>query len=161
MNAPTILLYGNKTVEDSIATLTPKEWMIVGATSAWTPKDVVAHLTSYELLLEEALGHEVDGRATTLIERMGKDAEDFSDAEVALRKDRPVDTVLKEYRDATERVAALAKGMTAERFREVGTIPWYGAEYSLDDYIVYAVYAHKREHMGMLRLFLKRLRSSA
>lgn len=160
MNAPTILFYGNKTVEDSIRTLTAQEWTTVGATSAWTPKDVIAHLTSYELLLEEALGHEVDGRAMALIDRMGKSEASFSDTEVAARKDAPVDAALKEYREATERVAALAAKIPAERFREVGTIPWYGAEYSLDDYIVYAIYAHKREHMGMLRLFLKRLRSA-
>ncbi|MBI4414625.1 MAG: maleylpyruvate isomerase N-terminal domain-containing protein [Candidatus Kerfeldbacteria bacterium] len=161
MNAQTILFYGNKTVEDSIATLTAQEWLTVGATSGWTPKDVLAHLLSYELLLEEALGHEVDRRTLPRIEKMGKDHDTFSDSEVAARKDRAVEVVLKEYHDATKRVAALATKISPERYRAVGTIPWYGGEYSLDDYIVYAIYAHKREHMGMLRLFLKRLRSSS
>jgi len=40
----------------------------------------------------------------------------------------------------------LAASISPDVWREVGTIPWYGAEYSLDDLVVYQQYGHKREH---------------
>ena len=40
-----------------------------------------------------------------------------------------------------------------EELREVGTIPWYGLEYSLDDLIVYMFYGHKREHSAEIAVF--------
>ena len=39
------------------------------------------------------------------------------------------------------------------QFRENGTLPWYGAEYSLDDFIVYTYYGHKREHAAQIAAF--------
>ena len=43
-----------------------------------------------------------------------------------------------------------------EVWREVGTIPWYGPEYSLDDLVVYQMYGHKREHDPQLGAVLER-----
>lgn len=40
----------------------------------------------------------------------------------------------------------LATLIPPEVWREVGTIPWYGREYSLHDLVVYRQYGHKREH---------------
>ena len=40
--------------------------------------------------------------------------------------------------------------------REVGTIPWYGPQYSLDDMLVYTMYGHKREHGPQLDAVLER-----
>jgi hypothetical protein len=54
---------------------------------------------------------------------------------------------------------ALADELGAERLRQPGTMPWYGPDYLLDDLIVHANYAHKREHCGEVRQFL--LRSTA
>jgi hypothetical protein len=44
--------------------------------------------------------------------------------------------------------------------RAPGTIPWYGAEYALDDLIVYFNYGHKREHAGQIGLFRDAARAS-
>jgi hypothetical protein len=49
-----------------------------------------------------------------------------------------------------------ARAITAERWREVGTIPWYGPQYSLEDLIVYTMYGHKREHNPQLEAVLDR-----
>jgi hypothetical protein len=37
----------------------------------------------------------------------------------------------------------------------VGTIPWYGPEYSLNDLVVYQMYGHKREHGPQLDAVLE------
>jgi hypothetical protein len=41
--------------------------------------------------------------------------------------------------DAHERVMRHAAAITAETWREVGTIPWYGPEHSLNDLVVYTM----------------------
>jgi hypothetical protein len=38
----------------------------------------------------------------------------------------------------------------------VGSIPWYGPEYALDDLLVYTMYGHKREHAPQLEAVLER-----
>jgi hypothetical protein len=45
-----------------------------------------------------------------------------------------------------------------DRWREVGTIPWYGPERSLDDLVVYQMYGHKREHDPQLSSVLDHAR---
>ena len=38
-------------------------------------------------------------------------------------------------------------------FRQSGTLPWYGMEYALDDFLVYIYYGHKREHSAQIAAF--------
>jgi hypothetical protein len=45
----------------------------------------------------------------------------------------------------------------AEKLREAGTLPWYGMEYSLDDFLVYTYYGHKREHSAQVDAFRDKL----
>ena len=41
--------------------------------------------------------------------------------------------------------------------REVGTLPWDGEDYALDDFLVYGYYGHKREHSAQIAAFRDRL----
>lgn len=61
MNAVDILLYGDKTWREATGHVPDTAWEIVGATSQWTPKDVLAHIVSYELMLVEVLQNALDG----------------------------------------------------------------------------------------------------
>ena len=47
------------------------------------------------------------------------------------------------------------QGFSAETWRQIGAIPWYGPEYSLDDFVVYNIYGHKREHDPQLSAALE------
>jgi len=53
---------------------------------------------------------------------------------------------------SSDRTVALADAM-----RQAGTLPWYGLEYALDDFLVYAFYGHKREHSAQIAAFRDRL----
>jgi hypothetical protein len=44
-----------------------------------------------------------------------------------------------------------------QTLRQPGTIPWYGAEYALDDLLVYMYYGHKREHSAQVGVFRDQL----
>jgi len=155
MNALEILRYGDGEVAKAVDGL--DDWTTPGVTSAWSAKDVLAHLASYERFLEEAM-LEVLGRGPTpTLDAMRGDLKGFNAAQVASRRDTAPDAVRREYAEAHARVMALATEIGPDRLRAPGTIPWYGADYSLDDLIVYTNYAHKREHGAQLRAFrLKR-----
>ncbi len=43
--------------------------------------------------------------------------------------------------------------MNATDILKYGTLPWYGMEYALDDFIVYTFYGHKREHSAQIAAF--------
>jgi hypothetical protein len=77
----------------------------------------------------------------------------FNDSEVEARRSKSATDVLQEYQDGHTKNMALAARISPETYREVGTLPWYGAEYSLDDYIVYSFYGHKREHGAQINLY--------
>jgi len=77
----------------------------------------------------------------------------FNDAEVDARKGMAFDAVLAELNDAHEQTLRLAAAVGPERLREAGTLPWYGAEYAIDDLIVYQYYGHKREHGAQVDAF--------
>ena len=62
---------------------------------------------------------------------------------------------------ASKQVMELSARIHPEVFRQVGTLPWYGMDYSLDDVLVYMYYGHKREHSAQIAAFrdgLNRLR---
>jgi hypothetical protein len=77
----------------------------------------------------------------------------FNDSEVELRKGKTVREVLGEYNDTHEQVRSLVARIPVETFRQTGTLPWYGMEYALDDFIVYTQYGHKREHSAQIAAF--------
>jgi len=80
----------------------------------------------------------------------------FNDDQAAIRRDWPVDDVLSELRKAHERVMDFAARVAPDSWREVGTIPWYGPQYALDDLVAYTMYGHKREHAPQLQQVLER-----
>jgi len=156
MDALDILSYGHKHVLDAVSGLDDEGWLVPRVTTAWSVKDVIAHLASFELLLEDALRSVIDpSAATPTLAKKGAGG-NFSADEVSARSDTPHAEVLAEYARTHERVMGLAQTLSPERLRERGTIPWYGEKYSLDDLIVYMNYAHKREHSAQIRLFRKR-----
>lgn len=158
MNALEILHYGHRDTLAVFEGLNGDEWNRPGVTSGWSPKDVLAHLTSFELVLEDVMKSVLGRGPTPALEAFTRHHGSFNEAQVAARRGRPPDAILEEYVAAHERVMALAGELGPKRLRETGTIPWYGADYALDDFVVYANYAHKREHCAQLKLFRRRPR---
>lgn len=156
MNANDILKYGQGTVLQTLDGFPDGEWETGGVCGVWSTKDVIAHLTSYEQLLAEVLSGFAGGGPTPHMEMFGQIGAAFNDKQVEMRKDKNATDVLAELNDAHTRVTALAEQIPAEIFRQTGTLPWYGMEYSLDDIIVYMNYAHKREHCAQIGVFLDR-----
>jgi hypothetical protein len=156
MNAGDILKYGHGTALQAVDGLSDEAWEIPGVCGVWSVKEIVAHLASYELVLGDVLSGFTDGGPTPHLDAF-MEGGTFNDAQVAMRKEKSAQEILGEYNAAHACVRSHAERIPAETLRQPGTLPWYGAEYALDDLIVYAFYGHKREHAAQIAVFRDRL----
>jgi hypothetical protein len=152
MNAIDVLMYGQRTILATMSRYRPDDWDRI-ALGVWTAKDLLGHLGAFEVRFADILAQFVDAPPTS--DLMSADPRTFNDDQAAIRKDWTIEQVTQEFLDANARVMTHAAAITPERWREVGTIPWYGPEYSLDDLLVYQMYAHKREHDPQLSAVLE------
>ena len=153
MNARDVMRYGHGTVLHAVDDLPAPNWMDTGVCGVWSTRDLLAHLASYELVLGDILLTFTGDGATPYFDEFLATGDAFNDDQVARRQAQTGAAALAEYTTAYERVADLAGRIPEEKWREVGTIPWYGPEYSLDDLIAYQYYGHKREHCAQIAVF--------
>lgn len=158
MNASDILKYGHGTILQTIDGLPNAAWETAGVCGVWSTKDIIAHLASYEQVLIEVLSGFTGGGLTPYLRMWSERSLGFNDMQVEMRKDKTAAEVLAEYNDAYDRVRAQVAHIPADTFRQTGTLPWYGMEYSLDDFIVYTYYGHQREHAAQIAAFRDRIR---
>ena len=153
MNATDILKYGQQTVIQTINGFPEAEWETAGACGFWSVKDIIAHLASYEQVLVDVLTSFTSGGPTPALDSFIKLGRQFNDVEVNRRKEKRIRDVLAEFNDAYRQVMSLIVTIPSETLRQNGTLPWYGMEYALDDFIVYTYYGHKREHSAQIAAF--------
>ena len=153
MNTLDVLMYGQRTIRSTIDRYGPDDWERI-ALGVWTAKDLLGHLGAFEVRFADQLAPFVG--APTESDLPAADPRTFNDDQAAVRKDWPLEQVRAEFLEAHERVMRHAKAITPEVWREVGTIPWYGPEYALNDLVVYQQYGHKREHDPQLSAVLER-----
>lgn len=153
MNPIEMMGHGQRAVLATLDRLRPDDWQAI-ALGVWTTKDLVGHLGAFESRFADTLAVFLD--EAPLADLRGASPATFNDDQAAVRASWSVEEVVAELVDAHERVMASARRVSGERWREVGTVPWYGPEYALDDLMVYTVYAHKREHQPQLEAVLDR-----
>jgi hypothetical protein len=154
MNAQDVLKYGHLWVHKHIDGLSNEQSLVNGICGFWSVKDILAHLGSYEFVLSEVLGSCLGPMLTPTLNLMtSMDGDSFNALQVDLRKDKTVTAVIDEYDEAYNKVINLLPRIKEHIFSEPGTLPWYGNEYSLDDFIVYQYYGHKREHCAQIAAY--------
>jgi hypothetical protein len=153
MNANDVLKYGHLTVLRTIEGLPNKEWQTPGVCGVWSVKEIIAHLASFEYVLVDVLNSFLSGGETPYLMKYVSQHITFNDSEVALRQGQSPAETLAEYNDTQAQTMALMAQIAEETCRRPGTLPWYGLEYALDDFIVYAYYGHKREHTAQIAVF--------
>ena len=155
MNINDVAEYGHQTVLQTVEGLPDEAWTQDGVCGVWSVKDIIAHLASFEHVLVDVVHTLADDEATPYLDAFADP--DFNDAQVAKRSHLTPSAVMAEYVETQESAAALLAKIPPKRCREAGALPWYGEQYSLDDFVVYASYGHKREHCAQIKLFRKRL----
>ena len=153
MNPLDILRYGQRDIDDRIDRLQAADWDAI-ALGTWTAKDLVGHLGAFEVRFVEILTMFLGEAPGSGLWR--EPVATFNDDQAAIRRDWSVEAIVSELRDAHRDAMALVPRIPPERWREVGTIAWYGPEYALDDLVVYLMYGHKREHGPQLEAVLER-----
>lgn len=162
MHALDVLHYGHLTVLRAVDGLPEAAWETPGVCGVWSVRQILAHLASYELWLVDVLTSLGEGGPTPTLDRLfevGPAA--FNDLEVAARDNLSPAATLAEYTSTAGQVQAMARALPTERFSQVGALPWYGAEYDLDDFIVYTFYGHKREHCAQIAVYRDQLKAQA
>jgi hypothetical protein len=158
MNAVDVLTYGHLTLLRTLDGLPEPAWRTGGVCGWWSVKDIVAHLTSFEVALVDILQSLRGGGATPQLDEMlALDPEEFNRVQVERRTHRSVEEVLSELSDAHAQVMERIAMLPIERRREAGALPWYGLEYDLDDLISYQYYGHKREHSAQIAVYRDQL----
>ncbi len=160
MNPQDILKYGHATVLRTLNAFPAAELSTAGAVGYWSVKDVVGHLASFEQVLIEIIENLIKPRPIPLTQQFAANGQAFNDEQVdRLRRPRTMAQVFEEYRAAHERVRTGVGALPPSLWRQPGILPWYGAEYDLEDFIVYTFYGHKREHCGQIATFSDRFKA--
>lgn len=156
MNAADVLKYGHLWVLQHVDGFTDEMWEAPDVCGVWSSRQILAHLASFEHMLSELLDQFLDGGSTATLDHYARSPERFNDVQVAMREGKTPAEVLAEYTEVQGRTMKQVVQLSADTLRKPGTLPWYGDEYALDDFIVYAFYGHKREHMAQIAVFLDR-----
>lgn len=156
MNPTDVLKYGHQHVLRTLEGLPHSHWDTAGVCGVWSVKDIIGHLAAYELMLTEVLAPfaelNIEYIILPQIGQIGPDA--FNDVQADARKNDTPPAALAEYQATTTyNLEQVVPKIPASVWSQIGTLPWYGAEYSLDDYIVYTFYGHKREHCAQIEVF--------
>jgi hypothetical protein len=157
VNPLDVLRYGHRTVQKAMEGLAEADWHVPGAVGTWTVKDIIAHLASHEQVLVEILQSFLGEATTPTLDRFKQGTAEFNDPEVLRRRSMTVAAVQAELADAHAQTLVLLPQIPEQVRRRAGTLPWYGAEYDLEDYICYGCYGHKREHSAQIDGYRSRL----
>jgi mycothiol maleylpyruvate isomerase-like protein len=156
MNPSDILKYGDSFLVKILDNVPQSEWDSGGVCGVWSVRDIMGHLASYEHWLQEVLAPFADVQIEQQVFRLMGEVGPvrWNDVEVENRRGKSSAEVLDEYTSTFQHtIEQIVPKIPTETWSKVGTIPWYGAEYSLDDFIVYAFYGHKREHGAQIDVF--------
>ena len=161
MNTRDVLKYGHFTVVRTLERVPQSTWTEPDVCGVWSVKDIIAHLASFEHLLVDVLNSFIDAdKPTPILDLMAQLGDQgFNDAEVNRRKGKSAQDVYAEYSATCAQAQTLLERISIEDQDREGSLPWYGAEYDLQDYIVYTFYGHKREHCAQIAVFADSLTS--
>jgi hypothetical protein len=129
-------------------------WHMPGVYGEWSVKDIFAHFTSCQLVLLDVMASVQGNAPTPALDRWLKNRERYDAVGVARRRSYTIEDVLDEYNDVhMETINELIR-IPEDKLRQKGTIPWYGEEYDLEQFIAHVFCHHKRdlsEHIATFR----------
>ena len=155
MHPVDVLTYGNGTVLRTVEGLPAADWDAGGVCGWWSVRQIIAHLSSFEHILSEALelaSGARDGYGPVL-KAWFRDPQAFNDQQVAARAALSPEATLADYAAAHAQTMTLAATLSPDAWQRTGFLRAYGAEYDPEDFITYALYGPKREHAAQIAVF--------
>ncbi len=123
-------------VIETVDNLPELEWDVPMSEGGWTVKDCIAHLASYELVLKDVLRTFADDAPQTpYLTRYIQHNDDFNREELSARANHTAQQVIDEYQEAQTDTTGLLARIPAETLEKKGTLPWFGQDRSLSDFV--------------------------
>jgi hypothetical protein len=112
----------HKYLEETLARLTREQMLLPGVDGDWSVKDAVAHIAAWEQRMIGWVGSHIYGEEPAVplpwdVDRMN--AETFE-----LVKDKPLDEVLKDFRQSYRDSLTLAESLSEEQLQTIYTDTW-------------------------------------
>ena len=152
MNAAKLLEQSHMMVLQTLDDFPEREWDIPGACGDWSVKDIIAHLTSYEHLLVDALTKLVSDAPTPYLDKFVGGQDEFNKSEVAERQYYTAQQVIDEYNETQLQSSDLLAKVPAEKITQAGTLPGYDKDRSVAD-LVSIISTHASEHCAQIKAF--------
>jgi hypothetical protein len=161
MNAKDVLHYGQQTLLSALEGISDQDAESGFVTDRWNVRDVVAHLAAFEHVLEEVIGSQMASGTTEerpyLARFKEMPGEEFNQFYYEEHKFTPYQEVLAELNSSHNHIMSSFYLLTEQMLKDHGTLPWYGKQYSLEDFMIYNNYGHKREHAAQINRFKRHL----
>lgn len=132
-----------------------------GVEGHWSAKDVIAHVTVYEVWTADQLEGVLRGETAMVVrpdEPEGAGTSDTDQQNAAyyeVYKDRPLDAILAEAERAFPRLLAAVEALPEDVLLERGRLDWLG-DTALWELIAGNSYDHCAEHLAAIRAWLER-----
>lgn len=127
-------------------------WDLPNVCDTWSVKDLLAHLTSYELLLIDVLRAAQGQTPTPLLSRYFAGQETFNAEEVAHHAYDTAQQVEDAYHNAQINSTSLLAELSTDLLRKPGIVPTLGAERTLTDFIA-MICQHTDAHRAQIAAF--------
>lgn len=148
-----LLGYAHGFVINSTVGLAETERVEELACGIWSVRDVIGHLCSFKQLTVDVVSTFSGNTDTPYLHQwLTNGPDNFGEDQVAARKAISYETNLAEYLAAHGRLMALLAQIPEPDLHRPGTLPWYGAQYALDDFLLYTDFGHQIEHGSQLAL---------
>lgn len=157
MNTTALLTYAHANVLSAVSRVTSADWDTPGACGVWSPKEILAHLTSFEVVLVELLQSLTrPDMATPQLDAFLANQEQFNETAVSQLRYLTPETILTKYKTTHQQALDLLAQLDHIDPRQRGIFDWYGPDYDLEDFLVYTFYGHKQEHCAQIVAFSER-----
>jgi len=153
MSATQTLENNHLAVIQALDDLPEPMWDVPGVSGEWSAKDIVAHLTSCELLLIDAAQTVHGEKPSPYLLRWANDQQAFNDETVGARRYQTAQQVMNEYNDAQVRSADAVASLSTDLVEKKGILNWYrSGEASLAD-LVEGFCQHAERHCQQIIQF--------
>jgi hypothetical protein len=160
MNAKDVLHYGHQTLLSALEGISDQDAETGFVTDKWNVRDVVGHLSAFEHVLENVISTQLASAKEDVpyLKRFrDMSGEEFNQFYYEEYKFTPYHEVLANLNSSHDHIMSIFYLLTEDMLKTTGTLPWYGKQYSLEDFMIYNNYGHKREHASQIKRFKKHL----
>ena len=150
MNINEVLDNSHVAVMQAIDDLPEAMWDLPVADDGWSSKDILAHLTSRELLLIDVFKTFQGEPPSPYVLRWVEDHERFDEDAVQSRRYQTAQQVVNEYEDTQLQSSSLLTSLPADCVTKQDTMPWLQSPTSLAEFVqAHADHARKHAHSIM------------